>query len=105
MRLALACLTLTLTGCYAEPPPPAPQGALSGCHPGSYSTLSDVTCERDADCLLCATVVEPCGVLKSRAQVTLTNEPCPAPSADHCGSPAPACCHQRCVRSLSPPSF
>lgn len=105
MRRVLALLGLALAGCYAQPPPPAPASALTGCHPGSYATLTDVECETDADCVLCATVIEPCGVLKRRDQVALTNEPCPAPTNESCGSPSPACCEHRCVRSLGPPAL
>lgn len=105
MKNVVITTAIVLTGCYAAPPPPAAPGELTRCHPGSYSTLTPLACERDSDCILCATVVEPCGVLKSREQLALTNEPCAAPTAQGCGDPAPACCERHCVRSLGPPTF
>lgn len=104
MSLRPLAFSLLLVGCYAEPPPPAVPGELSGCHPGAYATRSPLRCRRDSDCLLCARPDAPCGRLTARAHVALTNETCPRVTDGACAS-QPACCEGRCVESLTPPSF
>lgn len=95
MRWALAATFLL--GCYAEPPPPASAGELTGCRPGAYGALSELTCRSDRDCVLCG-----CARVESREHLLLTNAACP-PSAE-CDAEA-HCCLGRCVRTLGPPSF
>jgi len=100
--VGLATLVALLAiGCFAAPPPPALPTQLGGCHPGAYSTLSELSCERDSDCLLCG---EECQ-LTTRSQVALTNEPCPPLTEAACEGARPACCQGRCVSSLGPPTF
>lgn len=105
LRTPSPWVLLLALGCYAEPPPPAAPGQLTGCHPGSYGALSDLSCRRDDDCLLCRTSEEPCGALTSREELALTNAPCPRADAESCDGARAACCEGRCVRSLGPPSF
>lgn len=93
MRIA-PLVAFVVTGCFAGPPPPASLGDLGGCHPGAYAILSEFECRRDSDCLLCG------DRLRSRAELELTNEPCPPPEDD---SSSAACCQGRCVESLGPP--
>lgn len=91
---ALLVSSLLLSGCFAAPPPAmGPQ--LGGCHPGSYAALSELTCRRDSDCVLCG-----CERLESRERLMLENPACPQPAT--CEERA-ACCQGRCVRSLGPP--
>ncbi len=100
-RAAAAGIGLFAIACFAAPPPPALPTELGGCHPGAYSTLSEHACERDSDCLLCG---EACA-LTTRAQLALTNEPCPPLPGAACEGARPACCQGRCVSSLGPPTF
>lgn len=91
-------LVLLLGGCVAAPPPPAAPGQLGGCHPGAYSTLSELACERDSDCLVCGRECR----LDTRESLMLSNASCPA--GDACDA-RPACCNGRCVESLGAPTF
>jgi hypothetical protein len=100
MPRILAAFALLATGCVAVPPP-APSGALGGCHPGAYMTRSELPCARDDDCLLCG---GPSGCrLTSRERVMLTNAPCPAPDPEECRGASARCCGGRCVLSQGPP--
>jgi hypothetical protein len=105
MRPTVLAVGLLLAGCYAEPPPPAMPGELSGCHPGSYATQSELRCRRDSDCLLCRRPDAPCGELASRARRAVTNEACPAIDEGACQGRRAACCEGRCVESLGPPAL
>ena len=89
-------------GCFAAAPPPAVGTELGGCHPSAYGRLSEETCARDADCVLCG---EPdgCGEARSRRGLWIDNSPCPAADPDACAGATAACCRGRCVLSLGPP--
>jgi hypothetical protein len=89
------------SACFAAPPPAAIPSQLAGCHPGSYSTLSEHACDSDADCLLCGT--EGGCELVPRARVDLTGEACPRPTHPSCERSEATCCEGRCVRSVGPP--
>ncbi len=101
MRASLVAVVsgLLLGACYAAPPAPAAPGQLGACHPGAYASLSEHACQRDDDCLLCASP-DAC-TLTTRRALSLSNAPCPRPTA--CDGATAACCEGRCVRSLGPP--
>src|SRR5688500_4643624 len=90
---------LLCAACYAAPPPPADPGSLTRCHPGAYGALSELRCNRDSDCVLCAS---PDGcVLRTRGALAVSNEPCARPR--ECNADRASCCEGRCVMSLGPP--
>ena len=105
-RVLAACLcwaALGLSGCYATPPPQLSPGDLGACHPGAYANLSELTCGRDADCVLCASEDTRCGELHTRADLWRGNPACPRVRDPACGGVSAHCCEGRCVASAGAP--
>lgn len=102
MSRLLPLFALAASGCYAAPPPPAVTTDLGGCHAGAYGARSELTCDGDADCLLCGER-EGCGFLTSRERAMLANVACPPPDPERCRGARARCCGGRCVLSLGPP--